>query len=129
MLDHYLAVNQWQAANQSGGQPLKEALKDPVKAASLAAIHDRFERSLTAELTPDQVEKVKDELTVNKVEVTFKAYDQIVPNLTEVERAHMLVLLKQAREEAIDAGSMEEKSSILQSIQGQDKHLFNGRRT
>ena len=118
LVDHYLAMNEWQAANQPDGLALREAVKDPQKKASLAALHGQFNQELAAELTPGQVEAVKDQMTVNKVRVTYDAYVEIVPKLTDAEKAHIVELLKQAREEAIDGRSMEEKSAIFKVYKG-----------
>lgn len=77
-------------------------------------IHDAFLAKLAKLLTPEQVETVKDQMTYNKVKVTYDAYCSIVPTLTEADKAKILADLKKAREEAIDAGSASEKSEIFQ---------------
>ena len=77
-------------------------------------LHDQFLAKLSAELSPDQVECVKDRMTYDKVKVTFDAYCAIVPNLTEQDKAQILTVLKDARDEAIDGGSAKEKSDIFQ---------------
>src|SRR5207248_8891696 len=73
---------------------------------------------LSAELAPHQVETVKDKMTYNKVKVTYDAYCQFVPTLNDEQKAKILDLLKEAREEAIDAGSAEEKSAIFKKYKG-----------
>jgi hypothetical protein len=77
-------------------------------------LHQHFLTRLTADLTPEQVEQVKDKMTYNKVKVTFDAYCEIVPHLTEAEKAKILQALKVAREEAMDGGSADEKAAIFQ---------------
>ncbi|MGC3956431.1 MAG: DUF3826 domain-containing protein [Verrucomicrobiota bacterium] len=77
-------------------------------------LHDHFLSRLAAELTPAQVEQVKDRMTYNKVKVTYDAYCEIVPKLTDAEKAKILELLKAAREEAMDGGSADEKTAIFQ---------------
>jgi hypothetical protein len=57
-------------------------------------------------------------LTYNKVKVTYDAYCQIVPGLTEAEKAKMLELLKEAREEAIDGTSSDEKAAVFKKYKG-----------
>jgi len=79
-------------------------------------LHDRFVAKLSADLTPEQVELVKDKMTYGKVQFTYAAYCAIVPNLTDEEKAHVLDLLKQARDEAMDGGSSTEKSAIFQKF-------------
>ena len=75
--------------------------------------HDAFIARLSAVLSPAQVETVEDTLTINKVRVTFNAYQQIFQGLTDAQNAFILKNLKAAREEAIDAGSMTEKSAFF----------------
>ena len=54
------------------------------------SVHANLNAGLAAELTPEQIETVKDKLTVNKVPVTFKVYQQIVTDLTPEEEARIL---------------------------------------
>ena len=82
-------------------------------------LHDQFLARLSAELTPQQVETVKDKMTYHKVEVTYNAYREIVPNLTSDDQAMILAALKEAREEAMDGGSADEKSAIFQKYKDQ----------
>ena len=81
--------------------------------ASFKPDHEKFLTSLSSVLTPEQVEFVKDTLTVNKVKVTFNAYGQIFHGLTDEQKAFVLNNLKAAREEAINAGTMTEKSAFF----------------
>jgi len=78
--------------------------------ATLQPEHEQFLAHLATVLTPEQVEKVKNVLTINKVEITFHAYGQIFHGLTDAQKDFLLKNLKAAREEAIDAGAMTEKS-------------------
>jgi hypothetical protein len=82
-------------------------------------LHDQFLARLSTELTPQQVETVKDKMTYLKVEVTYKAYCEILPNLTSSDKAMILAALKEAREEAIDGGSADEKTAIFQKYKDQ----------
>lgn len=93
------------------------------RAAQLAVLskplHDQFIAKLAALLTAEQVEQIKDLMTYNKVKVTYDAYCAIIPGLTDAEKAKILELLKQAREEAVDGGNAPEKSAIFQKYKDQ----------
>lgn len=78
-------------------------------------LHGQFLTKLSADLTPEQVEIVKDKMTYNKVKVTYDAYCEIVPKLTDAQKAMILEHLKAAREDAIDGGSADEKTAIFQT--------------
>jgi hypothetical protein len=75
--------------------------------------HDQLISKLGEALSPEQITTVKDVLTVNKVKFTYDVYLQIFPRLTDEQKAVVLKDLQAAREEAIDAGSMAEKSAFF----------------
>jgi hypothetical protein len=85
---------------------------------SLKQLHTNFIAGLSRDLTSDQVEKVKDKMTYGTVKVTCDAYCQMIPTLTESEKAYILELLKQGREEAMDGGSSQEKAAIFKKYKG-----------
>jgi hypothetical protein len=85
-------------------------------------LHDQFLAKLSAELAPAQVEVVKDRMTYGKVKFTYDAYCQIVPGLSVKDKEKILELLKQARDEAIDGGTVSQKSDIFQKY----KDKING---
>jgi hypothetical protein len=76
-------------------------------------LHNHFFAELGKLLTPEQVAAVKDKMTYNKVKVTYDAYNDIVPGLTESDKAQIMDQLKAAREKAVDGGSASEKSQIF----------------
>jgi hypothetical protein len=81
-------------------------------------LREQFLSKLSAELTPRQIETVMDVMTYNKVKVTFDAYCAFLPDLTDTQKSRIMEWLKQAREEAIDGGSSEEKSAIFNKYKG-----------
>lgn len=128
LVNQYHALRDWHDANDA---KVKSLSKDPDAEEakqieqSRQALHEQFLAKLATELNPEQVETVKDKMTYNKVEVTYKAYTQIVPDLSEQDKAKMLEYLKQAREEAMDAGSAEEKSAIFKRYKGKINNYLN----
>jgi hypothetical protein len=88
-------------------------------------LHEYFFAQLSKLLTPEQVEKVKDKMTYNKVKVTYDAYNNIIPGLTEADKAKIMELLKEAREKAVDGGSASEKSAIFQVYKNQINDYLN----
>jgi hypothetical protein len=82
-------------------------------------LHDRFIATLAMDLTPEQIETVKDKMTYGKVQFTYSAYCSILPKLTDEEKAKILELLKQARDVAMDGGNAEEKSALFQQYKDQ----------
>lgn len=129
LIAQYRALRDWHDAND---KRLKGAAPVAAKeiASSLKTLHHEFLSKLSAELTHEQVEKVKDKLTYGKVKVTYDAYCQSLPKLTETEKQKILEWLKEAREEAMDGGSANEKSAIFKKYKGKinnylDKQGYN----
>lgn len=90
-------------------------------------LHDRFIAKLAADLTPEQMDTVKDRMTYGKVKFTYTAYCAIMPSLTDEEKGRILELLKQARDDAMDGGSSGEKSAIFQKYKDQINAYLDGR--
>lgn len=90
-------------------------------------LHEVFLTNLAADLSPTQIEAVEDRMTYGKVAFTFNAYCNILPRLTDEEKAHVLALLKQAREVAVDGGSSGEKTAIFQDYKNQINNYLNDR--
>jgi hypothetical protein len=119
IIAQYRALNAWHDANDA---KLKAAKADTNAVAqiqlSLKAIHDQFLSKLAENLTPEQVDAVKDKMTYGKVQFTFKGYMVEYPNLPEAQQQKVLELLKEARELAMDGGSSEEKTAIFNKYKG-----------
>ena len=115
----YRALRVWHDANDP---KLKAAKGDPNALAqirgSLKSLHDEFIAKLSASLTPEQVEKVKDKMTYGKVRFTYAGYLAAYPDLADPHKQKILELLKEAREEAMDGGSSDEKTAIFQRYKG-----------
>ncbi|HET7626073.1 MAG TPA: DUF3826 domain-containing protein [Verrucomicrobiae bacterium] len=119
IMAQYRALNSWHNANDPR---IKAAHRDKAIIAKinepLRKMHDEYLARLAQYLTPEQIETVKDKMTYGKVQFTFKGYTIEYPDLSEANKREVLNYLKQAREEAMDAGSSEEKSAIFNQYKG-----------
>ena len=124
VIAQYRALRAWNAAYDP---MLKGATADAAKAirATRQPLHERFLADLAEVLTPGQVEVVKDKLTYGKVKVTYDAYCAMVPTLSDDQRARILATLKEAREEAMDEGSSEEKSAVFNRYKGRINNFLS----
>jgi len=117
---------------------IEERLKTPTKESAGAKpdraalfqtmskpLHEEFLARLAVELSPEQVELVKDKMTYNKLKVTYDAYCAIIPGLSEADRAKIKEELTLARDEAIDGGSADEKSAIFQKYKDRINEYLN----
>lgn len=127
----YRTLNTWHEVNDARLKELKKTASDAdaekaatakveidtVKA-TLKNLHDNYLAELAKDLPPELIERVKDGMTVGKVQFTYKGYTLEYPALTEEQKSKVLGFLKEAREEAMDAGSMDEKSDIFNRYKG-----------
>lgn len=81
-------------------------------------LHYAFVAALSAELTPAQVERIKDGMTYGVLPNTYKVYQEMVPDLTEEQKRQILAWLTEAREHAMDAGSSGEKHGWFGKYKG-----------
>jgi hypothetical protein len=119
IIAQYRALNAWHDANDA---KLKAARSDTNAVTqigvSLKAIHSQFLGKLAENLTPTQIDQVKDKMTYGKVQFTFNGYLTQYPDLSQANQQKILELLKEAREEAMDGGSAAEKTAVFQRYKG-----------
>ncbi len=75
----------------------------------LDKLHKQYVKNLLKELSPEQVDGVKDGMTYGVVPITYNGYIAMLPELTEEQKEKILNYLVEAREHAMDAGSSEKK--------------------
>jgi hypothetical protein len=119
IIAQYRALNAWHDAND----PKLKAVRSDTNAiaqirVSLKALHDEFLSKLAKYLAPEQVEQVKDKMTYGTVQFTYNGYLTQYPDLSEANKQKILELLKEAREEAMDGGSAEEKTAVFRRYKG-----------
>ena len=85
---------------------------------SLAKLHNKYISKLSAYLTPDQVNLVKNGMTYNVLPITYKAYQEEILTLTEEQKKQILVWLTEAREYAMDAESSDKKHAWFGKYKG-----------
>jgi Protein of unknown function (DUF3826) len=84
----------------------------------LAVLHKEYISKLAKELTPAQIDQVKDEMTYKLVEVTYTAYVDEVLTLTQAQKDKIKAWLVEAREIAIDAESSNKKHDVFGKYKG-----------
>ena len=75
----------------------------------ITAVHSSFLHDLGRHLTDAQVDAVKDGMTYNVANNTFKAYQDMLPSLNDTQRIRIWNWLAEAREIAMDAETSEKK--------------------
>jgi hypothetical protein len=75
----------------------------------LEKLHTSYLEQLSKELSPSQVDQVKDGMTYGVLPITYKGYQDMIPTLTAAQKEQILQWLTEAREHAMDAESSEKK--------------------
>ena len=105
-------------------RPDKEELEVMIKSfqndrdAKLYHQHATFSAQLQSELTPEQIEGVKNGLTDQMLNVTYKATLEMIPTLKEDEKRQIWIWLLEAREHAIDVSTSDAKRGWFGKYQG-----------
>jgi hypothetical protein len=110
-------VKQGQPADPTVAEAWVKTARDAASL-KLADVHRRFIARLSVELSPEQVEKVKDGLTYGVVGITYKRYLELFPELKDEQKREILANLVEARDYAMDAGSSEEKHAVFGKYKG-----------
>lgn len=93
----------------------KEAAKTDAK---LAKLHKKYLSKLSAKLSSEQIDQVKNGMTYSVLPITYKAYQEQILTLNEEQKKQILVWLTEAREHAMDAESSEKKHAWFGKYKG-----------
>ena len=97
-----------------------EAIKkeEEEKMSKLKQQHDAYIAQLKTVLTDAQVEMVKDGMTYRVLPITYTAYQDMIPTLTETQKQQIYTWLLEAREYAMDAESSDKKHQWFGKYKG-----------
>lgn len=105
----------------------KQQEAENLKDMKLYRSHFGFIADLSLYLTDREVEAVKDVMTYNVVNVTYKAQCDMIPTLKEEEKAQIKAWLKEGREYAIDAESSKKKHETFGKYKGRINNYLSKR--
>jgi hypothetical protein len=111
-----------EARNQKASDA--QALADTIRkieqeaAGKLDRLHQAYLALLETELTVRQIEQVKDGMTYGVLPITYRGYLDMIPRLTEEQKAQIMAWLIEARERAMDAESSEKKHQWFGKYKG-----------
>ena len=109
---HYEDLNQIYTRRDSA--KLSPALAD----SAVNQLHQPFLNQLSTYLNPGQVEQIKDGLTYGVLPITYAAYQDMLPQLTDPQKKQIMIWLTEAREKAMDAESSEKKHGWFKKYKG-----------
>lgn len=97
------------------------------KDAALYRCHFEFPADLSLYLTPEQIDAVKDGMTYGVVKVTYDSHLDMIPTLTNEEKAQIMAWLIEARELAIDAENSKKKHEMFGKYKGRINNYLTKR--
>lgn len=103
--------------DKAAAASVEKAARDEATAAQ-DVLHSQYLVRLTADLTTTQVDQVKDGMTYGVLPLTFRVYQEMLPQLTAEQKAQILAWLTEAREHAMDASTSEEKHGWFGKYKG-----------
>lgn len=109
-------INLKSSAKEKAAEAVKEEEKK--KSGLLLQRHQEFIAHLKKDLSDEQLEKVKDGMTYNVLNVTYTAYRDMIPGLTTEQKQVIYDWLKEAREKAMDESSSEDKHKMFGKYKG-----------
>jgi hypothetical protein len=115
-----LIVQQYRNLNAMHNQRDKERTEDGKARINtlVKRVHQDYIAKLSAELTGEQVDMVKDGMTYGVLQATYGTYLTQQPTLTDAQKARIMAFLVEARELAMDGGSSNEKHGIFRQYKG-----------
>jgi len=107
-----------QMPDDKAGANAKIALVDSDVVKRVKVLHTSYINKLNKELSADEVDKIKDGMTYRVYPITYTAYLDEIPNLTEEQKGKIKGWLLEARENAVDAESAEKKHAWFGKFKG-----------
>lgn len=107
-----------QMSDDKAGANAKIALIDSDVVKQVKVLHTSYINKLNKQLSADEVDKIKDGMTYRIYPITYTAYQDEIPNLTDEQKGKIKGWLLEARENAIDAESAEKKHAWFGKFKG-----------
>lgn len=120
----YRDLNTIHEGLKTAKKELAEPTEDQIKQleneanAKLDQLHTQYLAKLSKELSTTQIEQIKDGMTYGVLPITYRGYQEMLPDLTEAQKAQILTWLTEAREHAMDAESSEKKHAWFGKYKG-----------
>ena len=95
--------------------------------AELYRHHFELQSALSLYLTDEQIDAVKDGMTYGRLKRDYQAQLDMIPTLTDEEKAQVLIWLKEAREYAMDGGDSKQKHFWFDKYRGRTNNWLSAR--
>ncbi|MBQ7511903.1 MAG: DUF3826 domain-containing protein [Prevotella sp.] len=121
-----IIANRYFLLNEIHGKYDKKTQQDAINA-ELYKHHFELASALALYLTDDQIDAVKDGMTFGRLKRDYNAQLDMIPSLTDEEKAQVLIWLKEAREYAMDAADSKGKHFWFDKYRGRTNNWLSAR--
>jgi len=111
------AAKEKAGADKAAANAASQAARDEAKP-QLDKLHGEFLIKLSSELSPEQVDQVKDGMTYGVLPLTYGVYLKMYPDLTVEQKSQVKTWLTEARELAMDGSTSDEKHAVFGKYKG-----------
>lgn len=136
--NRYFKLNDIYEARDAKIKAAKETLTGDAKNAAIDAArneadaalyrcHFEFPADLSLYLTLEQIDGVKDGMTYGVLMVTYNSHLDMIPTLTDEEKAQIMAWLVEARELAMDAENSNKKHGVFGKYKGRINNYLAAR--
>ena len=116
--NRYFLLNQIHEANKDNADK---------RDAELYKHHFELQSALSLYLNDEQIDAVKDGMTFGRLKRDYNAQLDMIPTLTDEEKAQVLIWLKEAREYAMDAANSKGKHFWFDKYRGRTNNWLSAR--
>ena len=117
--NHYFLLNDIHSKYDKNQQDARDA--------ELYKHHFELASALALYLTEEQIDAVKDGMTFGRLKRDYKAQLEMIPSLTDEEKAQILIWLREAREYAMDAADSKGKHFWFDKYRGRTNNWLSAR--
>ncbi len=140
IVEHYRFINNADESRDKDVAKIREELADNKELRDLKIDFRKYQHMeqieinqyafiarLKARLSEEQIDQVKDGLTMGVLPLTYQAHLEMIPTLTDEEKLQIKTWLIEAREHAISAGSSKEKHAWFGKYKGRINNYLSAR--
>ncbi len=116
--------NAMKLSDKAAADTAIQSARDETKP-KLDKLHGEFLARLSADLSAEQVDKVKDGLTYGVLPLTYGVYLKMYPELTADQKSQIKAWLTEAREFAMDGSTSDEKHAVFGKYKGKINNFLS----
>ena len=121
-----IIANRYFLLNDIHGKYDKKTQEDALNA-ELYKHHFELQSALALYLNEEQIDAVKDGMTYGRLKRDYNAQLEMIPSLTDEEKAQILIWLHEAREYAMDAADSKGKHFWFDKYRGRTNNWLSAR--